>query len=349
MGGIMSAAIGVYSQSRLYFMIRLAFICSVALAMSGCSTIKVWMGTRVRLEKTPVVSLQANLPQGPEMFPGEKTPLVVTVMKPNGEVLLTEGAGEGKVLWEDIQVASNIVTVNPDGIVTLPIDPRISDGKTPHLSITVPSHPGIHTELDIHLRYNQSFISDFSGHAGRSGMDGTDGMSGSSGNSGSTDALNPSSGGDGSNGSDGSDGSDGRPGEDAPPVQVRLTIRPGERPLLQACVSGPGQDEYFLVDPNGGSLTIKAEGGAGGSGGRGGRGGRGGSGGSGITNGLSGMDGSDGRDGWSGPAGKGGAITVRFDPGTRRYLSLLHFSTLDGNGKPGPVPIFTEETILPLW
>lgn len=345
----MGATVKFFSLPYLVFSVKLALFCLTVAGMCSCSTIQVVMGTRVRLEKIPVISMQANLPRGPAMFPGEKAPLVVRFKELDGKLLLTEGAGKGKVLWDDLRITGKIVNVDKNGTVTMPADPRLSDGKVPHLTITVPSHPDIASELDIPLRYDHSFTANFSGHAGISGMDGTSGMAGSSGSEGSVDGFNPSPGGDGSNGSDGSDGQDGRPGKDAPSVQVRLTMMSGDRPLLQVSISAAGRDEYYLVDPVGGSLTVKAEGGAGGPGGKGGRGGRGGSGGAGIPSGFRGVDGSDGHDGRSGPAGRGGAITVRFDPKTKQYLSLFHFSTRDGDGRPGPVPVFTEEPISLLW
>jgi hypothetical protein len=344
----MSAMFKIFSRQHLVSFMRFAFLASALMAMCGCSTIQVWMGTRVRLEKVSVVSMQANLPQGPAMFPGEEAPLVVTVKGADGKALFTEGAGKGKVLWEDLQITPKIVTVRK-GMVTMPADPRISDGKVPHLSITIPSHPGVVTGLDIPLRYNQDFTANFSGHEGMSGMDGSDGIDGSSGSSGSLDGLNSSPGGAGSDGGNGSDGQNGGPGDDAPPVLIRLGLRAGDHPLLQVSVSGGGREEYYLVDPAGGSLTVKADGGAGGSGGKGGRGGRGGSGGIGSPTGFSGNDGLSGSDGWSGSAGRGGTITVRFDPGTRPYLSLFHFSTRDGNGAPGPVPVFIQEPMSQLW
>jgi hypothetical protein len=51
--------------------------------------------------------------------------------------------------------------------------------------------------------------------------------SGASGSMGSMDPNNPSAGGDGGNGTDGSDGGDGGLGGDAPPVQVRMTLKAG--------------------------------------------------------------------------------------------------------------------------
>ena len=239
------------------------------LALSGCTPVKVRLGWKVYLDKIPITSMEVRLPKGPGIAPGEKSPLVVMVTEPDGKVLQTEGKGGGKVLWKDLKVTASVVTANQKGIVSLPRDPRISDGKVGQVTITVPSHPDIRAELDIPLRYDYNFISNFSGRSGSSGMSGSDGLDGSSGSSGSTDPNNPSAGGDGSNGGNGSDGQDGGPGGDAPPVQVRVALRAGSHPLLQVGVSAAGHQKLYLVDPQGGSLTVKADGGPGGSGGKG--------------------------------------------------------------------------------
>ena len=93
----------------------------------------------------------------------------------------------------------------------LPGDPRKSEGKEPHVTVSVPSHPGIRAELDIPVRYNYPFLSDFSGRASNSGSDGSDGTDGTSGTWGSSDPNNPSAGGDGT---DGGPGGDGQRGDD---------------------------------------------------------------------------------------------------------------------------------------
>jgi hypothetical protein len=315
------------------------------LALSGCTPIKVKLGMKVYLAKTPVASIAASLPKGPGIAPGEKMPLVVVVTEPDGKILQTEGAGKGKVLWKDLTVTATVATVNQKGIVSLPKDPRISDGKLAHVTITVPSHPDVHpADLDIPVRYNYAFISNFSGSSGSSGMNGTDGMAGSSGSPGSTDPNNPSAGGNGGNGTNGSDGGDGGPGGDAPPVEVRIALRAGTHPLLQVGVSALGHQKLYLVDPQGGSLTVRADGGAGGSGGRGGRGGQGGSGGIGSPSGSSGSSGSDGRNGFDGSPGRGGSITVTYDPPAKPFLATIHLSNVGG-----PKPVFNEAPVAPLW
>ncbi|MGA8221828.1 MAG: hypothetical protein WB780_09270 [Candidatus Acidiferrales bacterium] len=299
---------------------------------------------RIYLAKTPVTSMQASLPKGPAIAPGEKLGLVAQFTQPDGTILMTEGQGKGKVLWSDLVVTPTLVTADKKGNVTLPRDPRVSDGKTAHVSITVPSHPDLRAELDIPITYDFSFVSNFSGSRGSDGLNGTDGMDGSSGSMGSMDPNNPSAGGDGGNGTDGSNGQDGGNGGDAPPVQIRVTLRPGTHPLLQASVSAAGKTRLYLVDPQGGALTVKADGGQGGSGGRGGRGGRGGSGGMGTPSGNSGRDGSDGRSGSDGSPGRGGSITVTYDPQVKAYLVAIHLSN-----QGGPPPVFKEGPVAPLW
>jgi hypothetical protein len=314
------------------------------LAFTACTPIKVKLGMKVYLEKIPVASIAVSQSGAPGIAPGEKSPLIVVVTESGGKVLQTEGAGHGKVLWKDLAVAASVVTVNKKGVLLLPHDPRKSDGQVGHIAVTIPSHPGLIAELDIPVRYNYAFTANFSGGAGSSGSNGSDGMAGSSGSSGSTDPTNPSAGGNGGNGTDGSNGSDGGSGGNAPPVQVRVALRSAPHLLLQVSVSAEGKQKLYLVDPQGGSLTVRADGGAGGSGGRGGRGGQGGSGGIGSPNGSSGSSGADGRSGSDGSPGRGGSITVTYDPQVKPHLSAIHLSN-----RGGPAPVFKEEPVAALW
>jgi len=291
--------------------------------------------------------MEASLPKNPGVAPGEKSPLVVELTQPDGKVLVTEGEGKGKVLWKDLTVTASVVSVSKKGVVSLPRDPRISDGKMGHVTITVPSQPTLRAELDVPLRYDYDFVANFSGSNGSSGLNGTDGTNGIGGSPGSIDPNTPSAGGDGSNGGNGSDGQDGGSGGDAPPVQVRMTLRSGSHPLLQVGVSASGssrKERFYLVDPQGGSLTVKSDGGSGGSGGKGGRGGRGGSGGMGTPSGRDGSDGSSGRDGSDGRPGSAGSITVTYDPQIKPFLAAIHLSNPGG-----PAPVFKEEAVAPLW
>lgn len=312
---------------------------------------------RVYLSKLPVTTMEASLPNGPAMAPGESSPMVVTFTDTTGKTWVTEGKGKGKILWSDLTVTSSVVTVNKKGVLRLAHDPRKSDGKTGQVEISVPSHPTLHASLSIPLRYDYPFVAHFDGANGSDGMngqDGSDGQAGLSGSVGSCDPNNQVAGGNGSDGTSGSDGSNGGNGEDggnAPAVKVQVTLRAGDHPLLQAVVSAAGRkDRHFLVDPQGGSLTITANGGAGGSGGKGGRGGRGGAGGSGgfgCPSGLSGQNGLDGHDGMAGmdgSPGRGGSVVVDYDPAVKPYLGTIK---IVNNG--GPQPVYQETAVGPLW
>ena len=261
--------------------------------LTGCA--------QVHLDKLPIVNVQASLSGGPGIGPGEKSQLVLAFRQPDGSMLASEGKGGGQVSWKDVTVRASVVKVDTKGVVSLPADPRVSDGKAPHVTITVPSHPGVQTNLDIPVRYDRAFRANFSGAPGAPGLDGAKGTDGSSGMDGSSDPDHPSAGARGTDGGSGSDGGKGGDGGNGPPIDVRMTLRPGTHPLLQVSVSTKvilgRSKKLFLIDPQGGSLTVASEGGAGGSGGKGGRGGRGGAGGSGFPPGSSGNDGADGHPG----------------------------------------------------
>jgi hypothetical protein len=315
------------------------------LLLSGCANLQVKLGRKITLTKTPVKSMEASLPQGPSIAPGQKSALIVDFTDPTGKVFVTEGKGKGKVQWKELNVATTIVTAKK-GVLTLARDPRVSDGKTGHVTVTIPSQPGLQADLDIPFRYDIKFTSSYSGSSGIAGIAGTDGISGNSGLDGSIDPDNPSPGGNGGNGTSGSDGTNGSDGSNGPSVTVQMTLQPSAHPLLQFAVksSNSNRSRYYLVDPQGGSLYVSSNGGSGGSGGKGGRGGSGGSGGNGTPSGMSGSNGSDGRDGNSGSDGSGGSISVTYDPAAQPYLSALHLSNPGG-----PKPVLQQTPIAPLW
>ena len=319
-------------------------VCGSLLALGGCTRLQVKMGMKVPLMKLPVTTMNGSLPKGPSIAPGRKSPLVVTFTSTDGKTYVTEGQGQGKIMWKDLNVTATVASVNKKGIVSIPRDPRLTDGKVPHVTISAPSHPDLHAELDVPVRYDVAFAADFSGSNGSNGADGMNGMNGSSGSMGSIDLDNPSPGGNGSDGTNGTDGSNGGSGGDAPPVQIRVALRSGDHPLLQIGVCAEGHNKMFLVDPQGGSLTVSANGGSGGRGGRGGRGGSGGSGGSGTPSGSSGHDGLSGQDGIAGSDGRGGLITVTYDPLAKPYLGVIHLSNSNG-----PRPVFVEQPVSALW
>jgi len=180
------------SRQSTRFLIGGACLEAIALlVLSGCTRLQVRLGSKVHLEAVPVKSMEARLAKGPGIVPGQKSSLVTVITDADGKVLQTEGAGHGKVLWSDLKVTASVVTANKKGVVSLPRDPRVSDGKMPHVTITVPSHPDIRAELDIPVRYDYNFTANFSGSSGTSGFNGTDGLDGTSGSIGSIDPNNP--------------------------------------------------------------------------------------------------------------------------------------------------------------
>jgi hypothetical protein len=324
-------------QQPLRSIIRNAgIIFASSLFLSGCAA--------ANLNKLAISSISVTQAKAPGIAPGEKSSLVVSMTEANGKSLATNAGGEQKIRWSDLNITATVVKADKKGTVKLASDPRTSFGKQPHVNVSVPSHPDLHADLDIPLRYNHAYTARYQGMSGTSGLNGTDGMDGMSGSDGSTDPDHPAPGGNGSNGTSGTDGSDGSNGDDGPPVTVLVALMGGVHPLLQISVSAQGKQKYFAVDPDGGSLTVVSDGGSGGSGGRGGRGGRGGSGGNGWPPGMSGTDGSNGHDGNSGQSGNGGRITVLYDPQARSFLSAIRASSPNG-----PRPVFREQAVPSAW
>jgi hypothetical protein len=118
-----------------------ASMLAASLLCSGCSAIRVKLGMRIPLDKIPVASMQASLPNDPGIAPGEKSPLVVQVTATDGKLYQTEGKGKGKVQWKDLSVQTEVVTASKKGVLSLAHDPRVSDGKTGHVTITAPAIP----------------------------------------------------------------------------------------------------------------------------------------------------------------------------------------------------------------
>jgi len=104
--------VGPRLKVAAYLLVLIIFF---AVAQAGCSSMKVKMGWRVDLMQTRISSMQASLPKGPAIAPGEKSPLVVTLTQPNGQVLFTEGQGAGKVMWKDLQVTATTVLADEKG------------------------------------------------------------------------------------------------------------------------------------------------------------------------------------------------------------------------------------------
>jgi len=87
---------------------RLALASLLALS-GGTARLRVKLGMKVYLDKTPISSIQANLSNGQGIAPGQKLPLVVQLTPSDGKVLVTEGKGQGKVMWKDLEVSASVV------------------------------------------------------------------------------------------------------------------------------------------------------------------------------------------------------------------------------------------------
>jgi hypothetical protein len=265
-----------------------------AVLLAGCTQMKINMGMRMLIAKLPVNSMEVHLAKSQGVAPGQKASLVVSFAGPNGQTWATEGAGGGAIMWEDLTITSTIAAYGNDGTVSLPVDPRLSDGKTGHVVVTLAFNPNLRAEADIPTRYDLKYFADFNG-------------------------------GSGSSGNNVPGGRDGSPGGNAPDVGVRLAMHPRDGKLIEAAVQPKdGKETFYLIDPNGGTLSVSADGGPGGAG-------------------ASGPFGS-GHDGSAGPRGRGGEITVIYDPAVAPYLDVLQLSSLGG-----PKPVFKSEHLDPLW
>ena len=329
--------------------IRRVGLIFLGVVLTACSSIEVGLGLRTRLDKVPVTAVSATLSPDPGLSPGNSGRLIITATTTDAKPLVTVGAGHGNVLFDSFTFTATTVTVSKKGVVSLPADPRVSEGTAPHVLITVVGHPDVITDLSIPVRYDVAFAANFAGKPGFKGLDGSNGVAGSSGTDGSNDLTNPSAGGRGGDGSNGEDGRDGDPGQPGEAVHVWMTLKAGDHPLLQVRSASKTRTQLFLIDPNGGSLTVNASGGAGGPGGSGGRGGQGGSGGNGFPPGFSGQNGRDGMDGHPGAEGAAGTILVSVDTQAQPYLNKLQLINKNGSGAAGPKPEIRVEAVAPLW
>ena len=322
-----------------------AVLAIAAVALSGCESILVMTGARMRLDGVPLQAIAASMPGNGGIAPGGKATLSVVATTTDGRTLASAGAAGGKVLLDSYHFDASVVKVSADGVVKLPANPHLSEGRTPHVRITAAGRAAPVAELDIPVRYDVAFARNYHGFDGTNGTDGIDGLPGTPGSMGSFDPDSPSAGGDGGDGGNGSDGGDGGDGGPGPDVHVAIALAAGAHPLLHVRVSASGKDRDFIIDPAGGSLTITVSAGQGGRKGSGGTGGGGGSGGAGGSgSGASGRDGRDGLDGHDGLDGAPGSITVAIDPAAAPWLGDFHFKNVDG-----PAPVITTAPVTLAW
>jgi hypothetical protein len=323
----------------------------VVCGLTACTALELATGARTRLDTLPVTALSAALAEGPSLAPGQSAHLILTARTRDGQVLVTEGAGRGKVLWDSYTLEAQGVAIGPDGVVALPSDPRASDGRIALVRARVVGHPEVTTELTIPTRHDVNFVADMSASPGANGHPGADGRQGTNGVDGTVapSRPDPGPGSNGGNGGNGRDGGNGQAGRAGPALTVWMTLRALPRPLLMVRVADARILQDFLVDPAGGTLAVSADGGRRGRGGPGGKGGAGGSGGAGNPPGAAGARGLDGRRGLDGLEGAAGTITVYVDPKAEPYLNRLRFSNRTGNGTPGTAPGIFVQPMAALW
>ncbi len=324
-------------------------LAATAFALAGCETLLVATGARMRLDGVPLRSIAASLPGDGRLSPGASARLSVVATTTDGRTLASVGTGDGKVLLDSYVFEASVATVDADGVVRLPADPRLSEGRTPHVRPHAAGQATPVAELDIPLHYDVAYTTTYAGRDGGDGTDGLDGLAGPPGGTGSFDPESPSAGGDGGDGGNGTDGDHGEDGSPGPDVRVAIALAPGAHPLLRVRAIESGHDRFFLVDPDGGSLALAVRGGHAGQGGRGGRAGPGGSGGAGSPPGMGGRDGLPGHDGLAGSAGAAGRVEVAVDPAAARYLDRFRFTNVDGDGRPGPAPAITLAPVALAW
>lgn len=141
------------------------------------------------------------------------------------------------------------------------------ENHTASLFVTPVLNPAAAGTFSVLLDYKQNYTLNFNGQSGSWGFSGASG----------------SSGGPGYNGGDGGFGQDGGPGNHAPDVGVWAdlyfdSIINCNLLYVYAQNLWNGNERFLLLNPDGGSLAIQANGGSGGHGGDGGRGGNGGNG-----------------------------------------------------------------------
>ncbi|QDG51411.1 hypothetical protein FIV42_11860 [Persicimonas caeni] len=318
----------------------LALFASLALSLGGCAAIQKALGLKTDLQDKPVKKLELDLVGTEALCPGASAPLIVTAVLDDGKRLMTEGAGQGKVTWDNYKIQTVGGQMARGGNFVIDGDPRVTLAKPAKIIVRSVHHPKKTVEATVPARYDCGFVANFSGQNGRNGANGRVGSSGRNGQSNQSSGSYAEPGGHGGDGQDGGHGQDGEPGQDADDVVVYVKLAEvpeGDKPLLKVRAESQTSNhvEVFLVDPEAGGLKVVANGGHGGHGGNGGSGGKGGSGGTGAPAGNGG-NGGNGGDGGNGAAGgDGGAIKLVVDPAAKTYLKAI---TLENEGGQGGQP-----------
>lgn len=141
---------------------------------------------------------------------------------------------------------------------------KIEDHRV-ELEVVARRNPEVRTTYSVLLDYKHNYSLRFYGSSGHNGFSGSDGASGFN----------------GCDGGNGQPGADGEPGYDGPDVGVWTDMYFDSTlncALLYVFAENfqTGQEFKYLINPDGGKLTVSSNGGSGGDGGHGGSGGNGG-------------------------------------------------------------------------
>ena len=208
-------------------------------------------------------------------------------------------------------------------------------------TIRLKNHPSLENQFLTTLDYRKSYEFTDRGKSGWNGANGSDGSDGDVGQ-------------DGNHGADGSSGSDGRNADDLELFATAYFDTIINEELLYVSITNLryNKTKDYLINTQGGNITIISTGGTGGSGGNGGDGGDGGNGRTGERymirtrindstiietehqqpGGDGGNGGCGGNGSYGGNGGAGGTITLFYTQYAKPYLHLINLYSTGGTG-----------------
>src|SRR5262249_41401288 len=115
---------------RRHWRACIAALLAIALSMlAGCDSLLVLAGVRMRRRDVPLQSIEVSLGDSRGLVPGGSAQLSAVAHTVDGRTLAMAGTAGGKVLPSSFRFEAGVVTVDRSGVVTLPEDPRLSEGR----------------------------------------------------------------------------------------------------------------------------------------------------------------------------------------------------------------------------